>query len=66
MPPLIQLQHAMKNFKIEINSLEDFIVFVSIIRGEDLPDIKKIKALTTELNTDSNILQKAIDSQKEK
>jgi hypothetical protein len=47
-------------FKLEINSLEEFIKFIRFIRSEDM-DEAKIKELTKELNMSTD---KLIDAEK--
>lgn len=52
-------------FQIYIDNLEDFLIFVDIIKGKDL-DEEKLKKLTRILNRDSKELQTAVDSEKGK
>jgi hypothetical protein len=59
---LTVIQKRGRMFKIEIDSIEDFITFVNIIRGDN-PDNTKIENLTKELNKDSDELIKAEEAQ---
>jgi len=52
-------------FELRITSIEDFMAFVAVIKGENL-DMQKLKAFTKELNKDSSILIEAENAQKEK
>lgn len=52
-------------FHLEINSFDEFVKFVALIRDEDL-DSDKIKKLTASLNKSTSELNKAIKSQGEK
>lgn len=45
-------------FRLEITSLDEFIKFVNLIRGEDL-DAEKLKSLTDALNKDADALIEA-------
>jgi len=49
--------------KIEIEGIEDFREFISLIRRRDV-SLEEIKNLTKELNTSSNELEEAINAQK--
>jgi len=49
-------------FKLEINSIEEFIKFVRFIRDEDMDEIK-IRELTKELNKSTDILIEAEQKQ---
>ena len=50
-------------FHFEINSFEDFVSFIAIIRGKEI-DFNEIKKLTKELNQSDKTLQNAIDKNK--
>jgi hypothetical protein len=51
--------------KIEINGVQDLIAFVSIIRGKDL-NAEEIAKLTTIINTNSDVLSNAVQTQEKK
>ncbi len=52
-------------FQVYIDSLEDFLVFIDIVKGKDM-DEEKLKKLTKILNKDSKELQTAVNTEKGK
>jgi len=50
-------------FKLEITSIEEFLRFIKIIRGEE-DEEKAIKAATALLNKEANKLKTAVDNSK--
>lgn len=52
-----------EKFHLEINSLDEFIRFVTIIRGDEL-DSNKINALVKELNDGAQQLHEAVEKGK--
>lgn len=51
-------------FKLEINCIEDFLIFVNVIRNEDL-NSDKIKELIKSINESDSRLREAVNSQKQ-
>jgi len=49
-------------FKLVITSIEEFVAFTRIIKGEDL-DLKEISDITKELNKSTEQLKEAVESQ---
>lgn len=54
-----------RRFHFEINSFEDFVSFVALIKGKEI-DLDEIKNLTSKLNVADNALEEAIDANKPK
>ncbi len=49
-------------FEIRITSLHEFLVFVKVIRGQDMTDDELQKVIQT-ITTDTNKLEEAVKSQ---
>jgi len=54
-----------KGFHLEINSFDEFIRFVTIIRGED-SSLDALKKLNVEVNKDADTLVNAMETQTSK
>jgi len=52
-----------KDFHLELNSIEDFIAFVMILRGKEL-DLKEIQHLSNILGSERDKLRDAVNSEK--
>ena len=57
------MNDRLHTFHLEINSFEDFISFVAIIRGEDI-DSNKIEELRKRLASSNTALNAAIEENK--